>query len=180
MRRNITAVALAIALGFAGVAQADEDAGLYIGAGVGQFNLEIDEVGFDSDDTAFKVFGGWRFSPNFAVELAYMDLGAPEETFDVLGTPVDIQTEVTGFAPYIVTGTQFGMVELFAKLGYLFYDFEISSPGVGSESDSDEDLVYGLGLGVVLGQANFRLEYEQVDISDADSTSYWLTGAWRF
>jgi Outer membrane protein beta-barrel domain len=184
MRRHITAVAVATALGFASVAQADEDSGFYAGVGVGQFNLEIDEVGlngedFDSDDTAFKVFGGWRFSPNFAVELAYLDFGAPEDTFDVLGTPVDLTTEVTGFAPYIVTGTQFGMVELFARLGYVFYDFEISAEGE-SEEESDEDLAYGLGIGVVLGQAAIRLEYEQVDVADAETTAIWLSGAFRF
>lgn len=175
MRRNITAVALAIALGFAGVAQADEDAGLYVGVGVGQSEIDLGE-GLDlGDDTAFKVFGGWRFSPNFAVELAYLDLGAPNETF----AGIDVEAEVTGFAPYIVTGTQFGMVELFARLGYLFYDTELTT-SIGSGDDSDEDLVYGLGIGVVVGQAAFRLEYEQADVSEGDATAIWLSGAWRF
>ncbi len=177
MRRHITAsaAAVALALGLANVAQADEDSGFYAGVGVGQSELDLGG-GLDlGDDTAFKVFGGWRFSPTFALELAYLDLGAPNETF----AGIDVEAEVTGFAPYLVTSTQFGMVELFARLGFLFYDIELTS-SLGSGDDSDEDLVYGLGAGVVLGQAVFRLEYEQADVSEGDASVIWLSGAWRF
>ena len=82
MRRSTIAAAL-LAMGAAPVF-ADES-GLYLGVGVGQFNVEVDDVdtaddiqqAFDSDDTVYKVFAGWRFAPFFAVELDYIDLGGP-------------------------------------------------------------------------------------------------------
>lgn len=182
MRRHITAsaAAVALALGLANVAQADEDSGFYAGVGVGQFSLDLEDEDVGEldlgDDTALKLFGGWRFNPTFALELAYLDFGAPTEEFD--GT--EVSTEVTGFAPYVVTTAQFGMVELFAKVGFLFYDFTFEIEDIGEAEESDEDLVYGLGIGVVLGQAALRLEYEKVDVEDTDATAIWATGAWRF
>jgi opacity protein-like surface antigen len=179
-------VTLALLTTAAGVAYADEVKGLYVGAGVGQFNVEIQDVGlsgedFDSDDTAFRVFGGWRMNPNFAFELAYIDFGAPSE--DVSGVDVDI--EVTGFAPYLVLTAPVGVLELYTKLGYLFYDAELSASAGGlsaSEDTSDEEFVYALGLGLVFfDRLNVRLEYEGIDIQNAeDATAYWLSGAWRF
>ena len=165
---------------------ADNETGLYLGAGVGQFNVEIDDVsdvtstveGFDSDDTSFKVFGGWRFAPFFAVELAYIDLGAPEDTIG--GTR--IETEINGFAPYLVGTLPLGPIELFAMVGYYFYDIEVNAQDLGSLDDSNEDLAYGAGLGITLFEhLNARLAYEIIDVSEVDdANALWLTGAWRF
>lgn len=172
-------VTLALLTAAAGTAVADENRGLYVGAGVGQFNVEIDDIDFDSDDTALRLFGGWRMSPNFAFELAYIDFGAPEED---VGGGIDFQVEATGFAPYLVLTAPLGVLELYTKLGYLFYDVEFSATGLGSAEESDEDFVYALGLGMVfMDHLNIRLEYEGIDISDTDdATAYWLSGAWRF
>lgn len=187
--KSIAAVlTLGLAL-VAGPVMAETDpGGLYIGAGVGQFNVEIDDVedltdqDFDSDDTSLKLFGGWRFSPFFAAELAYIDFGGPEDTINVLGTDVKTEVEISGFAPYLVGTLPLGIFELFAKVGYYFYDVDVSASGLGSESDSNEDLVYGAGFGVVLfDHLNARVEYEIIDISDVDdANAVWITGAWRF
>ena len=32
---------------------------------------------YDSDDTAWKVFAGWRMNKYLAFELAYVNLGSP-------------------------------------------------------------------------------------------------------
>ncbi len=182
MRLPVVAFAL---LGLMGVgsATADEGRGLYLGAGVGQFGLEIDDLEevttdtFDSDDTAFKVFGGWRFNPYIALELDYVDLGAPDDTLEDIRFDVDI----TAFAPYVIGTLPLGIFEIFAKIGYVFYDVEVSALDQ-SLDDSDEDLAYGAGVGVVLFEhLNARLEYEIIDISDVeDASAFWLTGAWRF
>lgn len=179
-------IALAMLTTAAGVAFADEERGAYVGAGVGQFNIELRDVGtagedFDQDDTAFRVFGGWRFSPNFALELAYADLGNPSENI----SGVNLDVEVTGFAPYIVFTAPVGVLEFYTKLGYFFYDFEVTGSAGGfstSGSGSDEDFVYTLGLGaVLLDQLNIRFEYETLEVSDSDdATAFWLSGAWRF
>jgi hypothetical protein len=48
--------------------------------------------------------------------------------------------------------------------------------------DSDEDLVYGVGVGLTLFEhLHARLEYEIIDVSEVDdANAIWLSGAWRF
>src|SRR3954452_17988947 len=97
---------LVVFLLLAGAAHADNDSGLYAGAGVGVFNVKIENasdiaaavVKFDSDDVSFKAFAGWRFGKFISAELDYLDLGRPED--DVAG--VTVATELSGISPYIV------------------------------------------------------------------------------
>jgi opacity protein-like surface antigen len=167
-------------------AQEDNPEGFYVGAGLGQFNVEIDDVSdvtgtvesFDADDDTLKIFGGWRFSPNFAIELDYLDFGGAEDNI----SGVDVSAEIDGFAPFAILSLPAGPVELFAKAGYLFYDVEFEVDDFDAGDSSDEDLVYGAGLGLTLfDHLHARLEYEIIDISDVDEAdALWLSGAWRF
>jgi OOP family OmpA-OmpF porin len=174
-----------LALGTA-PAFAAEDSGWYLGAGVGRFNVQIDNPGdvtdtigsFDSDDTTLKVFGGYRFNPYVALELDYLDLGNPEDTIDSRR----VNADVNGFAPYIVGTLPVGPVELFAKAGYLFYDVKIDVDDATVTDDNTQDFVYGGGIGVTLfDKLNTRLEYEVIDIGAVDdANALWLSAAWRF
>ena len=172
--------ALTLGIGM-NVARADADKGLYLGAGVGQFNVQVDNLddaqdtiaNFDADDTSVKAFGGYRFNPYFAVELDYIDFGGPKDQ--------GISIDISGLAPYLVGTLPLGIFELFAQVGYLFYDFDVKGGGA-SFSDSTEDLVYGAGAGLVLfDHLDVRVTYEIIDAGDADdANALWLTGAWRF
>jgi len=173
-------------------ALADEDSGLYLGGGYGKFGIEFDDIDdeigdfdFDDSDSAYKLFAGWRFSPYVAGELAYLNLGSPSEAFDD-GTNVGrVEANIDGFAPYVVGTLPLGIFELFAKVGYLFYnvdvDFDLNDLELG-DSDNDEAFVYGVGAGlVVFDHLNVRLEYEKFEISNTDNAdAFWLTAAWRF
>jgi opacity protein-like surface antigen len=184
VKHPVLATAL-LALG-AAPAFADNERGLYLGAGVGQFNVEVDDVSdaastvesFDSDDTVYKVFAGWRFAPFIAVELDYIDLGAPEDRIQ----EINVEAEISGIAPYLIGTLPLGPIELFAKVGYYFYDIELNAENLGSLDDSNEDLVYGAGLGLTLFEhLHARIEYEIIDISEVDdANALWLSGAWRF
>lgn len=185
MKKKIALSAACLAL-LATSAFADNERGLYLGAGVGQFNVEVDDVNeltstiedFDADDTSFKVFAGWRFAPFIAVELDYIDLGGPEDTV----SGVRVSADINGVAPYVVGTVPVGPIELFARVGYYFYDVKINGQSLGVTDDSDEDLVYGAGVGLTLFEhLHARLEYEIIDISDVDdANALWLSGAWRF
>jgi len=196
MNRAIVAALLITLGGFSGAAQADNEQGLYLGAGVGQFNVNIDTIEdagqaigeLDDEDTSFKVFGGWRFNPFFALELAYIDFGNPGSDFQIGGLTGSTEVGVDGFAPYVIGTIPLGFFELFGKVGYYFYDvdLEVNSDSSGlpdfDSSSSEEDLLYGGGVGVTLFEhLNVRLEYERIDsdvLDDADAI--WLSGAWRF
>jgi len=191
--KHLLPVSLAVvaALSIASTAQADDnDSGFYLGGGVGQYNIEVDDFddvtttveNYDSDDTAWKVFGGWRMNRFFGVELAYINLGSPNDEI-LPDTFVEIETD--GFAPYAVGTLPLGPFELFAKAGYFFHetDARVTSPlGTLTESDSGEDFTWSAGVGVTVFETfNLRLEYEQFDFDNIDdSNALWLTGSFRF
>jgi opacity protein-like surface antigen len=163
---------------------AENDSGLYIGVGAGQFNVETDSISgatFKGDDTVYKVFAGYRFNPYIGMELDYIDLGAPKDTI----ANVSVETKVNGFAPYLIGTIPLGPIELFGRVGYYFYNVKVTGSlgsAVSSIDDSKEDLVYGAGLGITLfDHLHARLEYEMFDLEDTkNSNAVWLSGAWRF
>jgi Outer membrane protein beta-barrel domain len=174
----------------------ENDEGLYVGGGIGQFNVKVDRVGdtdeaietLDDDDNAWKAFVGWRMNPYFALELAYIDFGRPSDRFEAGGTSGDFTVDLSGFAPYIIGTIPVGPVELFGKVGYYFYDIDLevdiddpTFPDVDGGA-SDEDLLYGFGVGMTFFERlNARLEYEKIDsdfVDDADAL--WVSGQWRF
>jgi OOP family OmpA-OmpF porin len=192
MRHAITGALLLAGLAAAANARAqDNEAGFYAGAGVGTFDVEIDDADdvtteferYDSDDTAWKAFAGWRANPWFALELAYVNLGSPD---DEILPDTFLTVETDGFAPYVVGTLPLGdWFELFAKAGYYWYDVEarlVSPLGSTSDSDSDSTFTWTAGAGInIFEHVNVRLEYEQFDFDQADDASaLWLTGAFRF
>jgi len=191
MKHGMTAALLLVGLSAAAGAQADEDTGFYAGGGVGTFDVQIDDVDdvtteierYDSDDTAWKAFAGWRANKFLALELAYVNLGSPDDEI-LPDTTLTIETD--GFAPYVVGTLPIGdWFEVFAKAGSYWYevDARIASPlGNASDSDSDSTFTWTAGLGLnFFERVNVRLEYEQFDFDNADdSTALWLTGAYRF
>jgi OOP family OmpA-OmpF porin len=170
--------------------------GLYLGGGIGQFNLNVDNfddiddaIGsvLDADDNAWKIFGGYRFTPHFAVELAYIDLGQPGDQLTSGGTHGNYEVDIGGFAPSLVGILPLGGVELFAKIGMYYYDLDtnIDLDGPGPDIDtshSHNDFLWGGGVSFVVAQrVELRAEYELIDIENAGSSdAFWLNAAWRF
>jgi opacity protein-like surface antigen len=197
MRGAFLAVLVFAVCGTAKIAHAqDNPAGFYLGAGVGQFNVNIDDIDqtdnaierLDDDDRSWKAFAGYRFGPYIAVEAAYIDFGNTHSRSDASGSSGDFRLKLSGFAPYVIGTVPLGPIELFGKIGYYFYDVDLKAdlddplaPDIDS-SKSDEDLLYGGGVGMTFIQRlNVRLEYERIDssrINDADAL--WLSGSWRF
>jgi len=202
MNKAITATAALIgSIGLfaslaANAADVDNPSGFYVGGGWGQFNLDVDDLGdagdaigdiVEAEDNAWKIFVGYRFNPYIGVEAAYIDFGQASDGFDASGTHGNFEANISGFAPYLVGTLPLGPVELFAKVGYYFYDIDLSvdldAPGPDFDSSSSEnDFLYGVGLGFTLAERlHLRAEYEVVDIAGTqDSNAIWLSGAWRF
>jgi OOP family OmpA-OmpF porin len=184
--RGLALTTALIALGASSAAFAQNDSGLYAGLGAGQVNVELDDVdtangiqsAFDGDDAVFKVFAGWRFTPFLGIEVDYVDLGGPEDTI----ANSKVEANIAGIAPYLVATIPLGAFEVFAKIGYYFYDVEIAGQTVVTLDESGEDFAYGLGGGVTLfDHLHARLEYEIIDVSAVDDANVvWLSAAWRF
>ena len=144
------------------------DTNFYIGAGVGQAEVDFQEIAGtsvqDDSDTSWKIYGGYNFNQHFAVELAYTDLGESDVT--ILGQDTDIDADVLSIAlvgKYPVSE----QIDVFGKLGYADIDADADVAGVGSTSVSESDVLYGLGVDyAVTEQVDIRLEWERMDFED--------------
>jgi OOP family OmpA-OmpF porin len=190
MSKLTSAVAMALGL-IAMPALAADDQGFYAGAGAGQlsvdFSGDIDGTlfSFDDSDTAFRVFGGWQFNENFGLEAGYVDGGSATETFNIEGTDVDVDIDVTGIdlllRGILPMGESFFA---FAQAGVIFWDADFKASALGtseSDSDSGEDLAYGAGIGFNFSEnAGVRAEYMIYDISGTDVDSILASIFWKF
>jgi OOP family OmpA-OmpF porin len=165
--------------------------GPYVGGGVGQYNVRIDnaqEFGsvidhYSANDTAFKVFGGYRFDPFIAVEGSYINLGTNK---NFIAPGVVASSRIDGWSPELVATLPLGWFEAFAEGGDYIYRYRrnLDVPGVSfsSASNTFNHVEWGAGLGVVVAQViPIRLEYQEFNIQDTNhSNALWLTGAFRF
>jgi len=167
-----------VALLAAGSARA-EDSGFYLGAGFGV--AEQSAVGFAGTDSSFKLFGGYSFNRFFTAEGGYVDGG----TLDDHDGTLRMRVKNDGF--FAAAIGRWPLDEYFApyvKLGYVFYDTHatVSQGTVSvSETTSDENLLYGGGLEFTINEHfRLRLEYEEVDVDDANFRITSLLGSYRF
>lgn len=177
----------------------DNDSGIYVGAGYGEFNAKIDNVegvtdvigDIDTDDGAWKVFLGWRFNKFISLEADYVDLGNPRGNFEASGSDGDYNLELSGFSGYVIGTLPITIFELSAKVGYYFHDVELDvnldnigggNGNVLNTDDNGEALVYGVGAGVTLIEhINLLVEYERMDFDEVDDADViWVSAAWRF
>ena len=108
----------AIAFALPAAAQMGRDSGYYIGGSIGQSrakdvcsdaNLFGGAANCDDKDTAWRVFGGYQFNRNFAVELGYHDLGKAS----IPARKIDS----TAWEAVGVGSIPLGPVSLYGKLG---------------------------------------------------------------
>jgi OOP family OmpA-OmpF porin len=191
------AIAALVALGLVAAPAFAADTGPYVGAGVGEFNVEVDDLSFDDGDVGFKVFGGYNFLEWLGAEVAYIDGGSAEEKFSDpdLGSAT-VGVDVTAFTLAGVGTLPIGdMFELYGKLGIAFWDGDLSIsatgavcdeliaeglPCSGSDSDSGEDFYWGIGAGMNFGEHfNIRVEYEAIEIGadDVDADADFISGS---
>jgi opacity protein-like surface antigen len=156
-----------VGLGAVSGAHAQESSGFYVGGSVGEATNESGE--FKGSDTAFKLAGGYAFNDYLGIEVAYVDAGTQDDNIGL----VEIENESSGVIASALVRLPLGETfAIFGKLGYAFYDGE-STARLGNlrerDSDSDEDLAYGVGLELALWSSfKLRAEYEAVDVSAGD------------
>lgn len=167
--RHLTAFVSAMVLCAALPLSAAHARGVYLGGGIGQAAIE-DAPGtpsgatFDESDTAYKVFGGYRFDllpiVSLSAEVGYRDLGNPNT--------VGREYQVSGFDYAALAGLGLGPVEVFARFGGMQYDLEKTVAGVKREFDGTAP-VYGVGARFSLFGLGVRAEYEMIDIDELDN-----------
>ena len=130
----------------------------YVGVKVGQFDLDVDGA---DDPTAYGVYGGYNFDPNFGIEAEYVG----SDDADYYNGDINAKS----YGAYGTYRYQFPNTGLYAKgkLGVAKTEVDISVPGF-SDSESDTSLAGGVGLGYSVNP-NFSVEAEYDKLgSDAD------------
>ncbi|HKB83365.1 MAG TPA: outer membrane beta-barrel protein [Burkholderiales bacterium] len=156
-RLGLDAILLLAGLCAVPAAYAGQDSGGYFGATVGQASASdycsdaggVAVATCDDKDTSFKVFGGYRFTRNVAVEAAYVDLGKFRASGSFLGSPFDVNTTLTGVTVQGVGIAPFGNeFSLMGRVGAIFWNLKTSGTVggfPGSTSDNGADLALGVG-----------------------------------
>jgi OmpA-OmpF porin, OOP family len=188
----LTAVAAAIAGLASPVAMAD-DAGWYVGANVGQSRAKIDDAritsgllgsGFaatsitnDERDTGFKLYGGYQFNRNFALEGGYFDLGQFGFTANTVPTGTlngniklrGLNLDMVGILPLSDKFSVFG------RVGMNYADARDHFAGTGAvqvlnpnPSARQANAKFGVGMQYAFTDAlAMRVEAERYRINDA-------------
>jgi hypothetical protein len=158
MRKAILATALLLA----STATLAADNGIYLGASLGDANVDIDQ-GFaqvDSDDTGFKLIAGIRPLDWFGIEASYVNFGNPEDGA--------FEANADGISAFGVFFLPVGPVDVFAKGGLISFDTSVKVDGVRGDlfQEDGTDLAYGVGVQFRLLSLGVRAEYEKFDIDD--------------
>jgi len=115
----------------AGAVAQQADTGWYVGASIGQSDLDIDK------DTAWKFSLGYQLNRNLSVELGYTNLGEVSEG------GVDVEAtgwEVIGLYKFPVAN----QLSIYGLAGIAMVEAEASFLGVTVSDDSTE-LTFGVG-----------------------------------
>lgn len=184
--RHILATAVLALAASTGAHAAD----LYVGGSLGQSSWKVDQepgVSLDKNDTGFKLLLGAQFSPNFAVEGGYVDLGKAKLSGSVGETLINGDIKGSGFFVDAVGKLPLSpQWAVFGKLGVFNGKAKLSgttSTGQsGSDSDRGTDIKYGLGAEYALSKTvAIRGEWERYrfkvwgDKGDVDLVSVGVT-----
>jgi len=131
----------------------------FIGADLSKVEEQAGEI--NENSTGYKFFGGVSFPAIFGIEGGYRKLG----TLKV--DEFAFETETAGWDVYGMGRLQvLGLIDLFAKAGWLFWKTESSLIEASLGNETGSDFAWGLGAGVHLGPIGVRLEYENFNIDN--------------
>ena len=156
------------------IAASSASAQVYVGASIGESTANLDCSGTTNcktSDTAYKFTGGYSFSPVWAVEASYFDLGKIKGTVD--GYNVAIKT--SGFDIAAVAKSQLSADwSMFGKLGVASVKAEddvTSGFGSGSLSKTSTQPVLGFGVLYKMNQnLNLRADIDTRKVKTIDSS----------
>ena len=146
--------------------------GFYAGGGLGILQIEDSEDGISFEDNPFgwKIYAGYDFNDNFAVEGSYINSGEAED--EVFGEQVEVTltaftVSAIGLMPVSDT------VSLFGKLGFYSGEEEVTVQG-SSLDDDDDGMTVGAGVRFATSD-NFVIRGD-FDWYDTDLDTVWSVG----
>jgi OmpA-OmpF porin, OOP family len=154
-----------------------QDTGFYAGLAIGNSSYR-EACATSGEDTAFKLFGGWRFHANLAAEVSLIDFGEAKGSGTIGGAPVTGTTRVrgAGLAALGILPLDERM-SLFGRLGLLKVKSRTQLEGASGAIEADDEIELHVGIGGMLHLArgfSLRLEYERLNDTKIDLLSLGL------
>lgn len=195
--RAMKNLALLVGLAASPLAHAQEDRGVYFGAGLGTFDYQdsVSSPGVDDSTYAYQLFGGYKLTENFALEFGLGGTGDVEQDF-VQATPNlgDITFQLDGnYDIYNLTAIgilPFDRFSLFGGAGYFSASLsgDVNAVGfgtIGSLDDSYSGAVAKFGIqrdfGLDLKSLSIRGSYDWYDFGDGiDASGITVAMLFRF
>ena len=156
-----TGIAIGALSGGTAWAQAPQDVGFYFGGSLGYSRVDLDTgslasagmttLSSDDNDTGWKLFAGYQFHRNWAVEGTYYDLGKFNAFGRVTGTatPASVSAHLKGWGLAAVGILPLQQnVSLFGKLGGFWSDSKATAtagPFAAATDDSSSEWLAGIG-----------------------------------
>ncbi|MDR2878141.1 MAG: porin family protein [Chromatiales bacterium] len=183
MRKLLCVGALAAGMAPIGALYAIEP-GPYLGFGIGATSYDLGVSDYDDGNvtrgsvdtsgTGYKLYGGYRFTPNIGLEAYYANLGNTTFNGVANGTTkkhwnfgdISSKSSVDGFGAAMVGTFPVNRdFNVHGKFGLYSWDFdsrETDSGGSFRDSDSGTGLMYGLGVSYQFNfQTALQLEWER-------------------
>lgn len=145
-----------------------QDSAIYLGASIGEAQYRrvcngVTTGTCDSSDTAYRLYGGYHFGPNAAIEVGYGKYGealsnSPAGSFEESFKGLDVS-----ILPAYRISERLG---IFGRFGIYRVQFERHGFGAtpGEASEHHTGLTWGAGLRLHLGsKAAVRAEYQRLD-----------------
>jgi hypothetical protein len=176
--RRLGALA-ALATAFALPAAHAADSGFYLGGGLGTARQEGSFLNgnFDKEDTAKRVFAGYRFGwlpiLDIAAEAGYRDFGKPNTDFS--GSRAEVR--MTGFDAAALVILPILPIDLYGKAGVLRYDLDRSA-GATTLNATGNAAFYGVGAGFRVWRVNIRAEYERFNVPELQRSDMFSVNAY--
>lgn len=152
MKMQKLALALAVCAVSAGAFAAEDK--FYVGGsfGRGAHNISEDDYGsVDDSDTGYKLYGGYRFSKELAIEVNYFDFGEASGKFNIGANVYADKFETSAFGVGVAySGTIGPDWSLTARLGLASVKTKVARSllGVKVAGASDDSIKPYVGLGV--------------------------------
>ena len=166
--RILAISATAILTALASPAALSQDPAVYLGASLGeaQFRKSCDGVTggiCDSSDTAYRLYGGYHFGPNAAIEVGYASYGEVLVDTPLVGFEASLKAFDISFLPAYRFNERLG---IFGRFGIYRSQLELHGfgPTPANESEHNTGLTWGAGLRFHFGSRSaVRAEYQRLD-----------------
>lgn len=151
------------------------ETGPYIGfhGGASGVDVSVDEgrLRLESNEFAWKAFGGFSIGRFVALETGYVSFGSASERI----AGVDLEQKLWGWDTAALLKLNLGPVDFYGRLGGIYWKASVDIGNELAVSTDGFDVNYGGGIGVILGRVSLRGEMVWYDASDVGNP--WLASA---